>query len=186
MFGRRLRRPCVPRAAVLSWGVTMETAEPKLCIATFVARPKRRLVYLPSAKASDYFSFCAEKGCSWETLLGGVEAAFDTPAILRFAPGTGVPACAAGVEVPLAFSAVPTGYEIRLLEPCEMLYFQSEPFDRPELFGSAIMEVQRAWSRFDPRPYGYAYAPELAPEFNFGASPERGARLAVPVRRLSG
>ena len=76
------------------------------------------------------------------------------------------------------------GYEITELEPCEMLYFQSQPFETEEEFFSLIGQILRAPSQYNPQAYGLAYAYEIAPSFNFGGCGGKGAKIAVPVRRL--
>ena len=35
-------------------------------------RNKRKLIYLPSKNAQDYFSYCEEVGCEWEGLLNSI------------------------------------------------------------------------------------------------------------------
>ena len=53
----------------------MET-EKLLCMVTPVERPKRKLMLLRSANASDYWSFCQEKGCDWNGLLNSIPEKF--------------------------------------------------------------------------------------------------------------
>ena len=151
-------------------------------------RPARKLIILRSKEASDYFSFCEEMGCDWEGLLNSVSEKIDNAAILELPKSLSkakTSSCAAGVEVPMDFSKpLPDGYEILDLEPCTMLYFNGAPFEKEEDFGKAIGVVFEAIATYRPQRYGYMFADELAPRFNFGASCEVGAKLAIPVVRM--
>lgn len=67
---------------------------------------------------------------------------------------------------------------------CEMIYFQSESFENEDEFGTAIDNVNRAMSSYNLKQYGYEYALDLAPKYNYGASKEMGAKQAIPVRSI--
>ena len=62
-----------------------------------------------------------------------------------------------------------------------MLYFQSEPYDDPDDFGTAIGQVLKAAQNYDFERGGYKSAEQIAPTFNLGADPKIGARIAIPV-----
>ncbi len=160
----------------------------RICTVTALQRPARRLVYLPSHHASDYFSFCEEKGCEWEKVLNAFPAKMDTAALLTLPPGLveeGESSIAAGIELPLnGAEVIPDGYRTVQLPACMMLYFQTEPFEREEDFGMAISDAFAALRRYDAQRYGYRYAYDRAPVFNFGAAAAVGARLAVPVEKI--
>jgi len=150
-----------------------------------VSRPARKLIVLRSEKATDYFTFCEENGCDWDGLLNSIPEKFDNASILEL-PGSfvkeGTSACAAGVEVPQDYDkSLPDGYEILDLQPCTMLYFNGAPFENEEDFCKAIDVVFEAIETYQPEQYGYAFADELAPKFNFGASSAVGAKMAIPV-----
>lgn len=156
-----------------------------LCMITAKERPARKFIYLPSRKAEDYLSYCEEMGCGWEGLLNSIPGKFDTAALVElpdFMVEEGFSKVAAGVEVPLEYeNAVPQHYKVAELPPCTMLYFQSEPYEKAEEFGSAIGKVYAAIEKYNPAVYGYQFAYDVAPSFNFGADTATGARLAVPV-----
>lgn len=160
----------------------------RICTVTALQRPARRLVYLPSHHASDYFSFCEEMGCEWEKVLNAFPAKMDTAALLTLPPGLveeGQSSIAAGIELPLnGAEAIPDEYRTVQLPACMMLYFQTEPFEREEDFGMAISDAFAAVRRYDAQRYGYRYAYDRAPVFNFGAAAAAGARLAVPVEKI--
>ena len=91
---------------------------------------------------------------------------------------------AAGVELPADYDGkIPEGYELAELPPCTLLYFQTEPFEREEDFGTAIGCAFQAAERYDYEKSGYERAPDAAPSFNFGAEAAKGAAIAVPVRK---
>lgn len=157
------------------------------CTATYTDRPKRKLIYQPSNTASDYMTYCQEKGCEWEGLLNSIEEKFDTAAILtlpeELAKG-GSSRCAAGVEVPENYQAeIPEGYHITDLPAATMLYIQSQPYENEDDFMEAIETVYQAYLTYRPESFGYEYAPETAPAFNFGAYAASGARMAFPVKK---
>ena len=159
-----------------------------VCTVTPVQRPKRKLIYLPSKSASCYFSYCEEMGCGWEGLLNSIPEKFDTAALIdlpEFLREKGFGKTASGIEVPLDYDKpLPEGYRIAELDECIMLYFQSEPFENPDDFGDYIGQVFKASENYNFERYGYKPADDIAPDFNFGAEPEIGARIAVPVIKL--
>lgn len=167
---------------------TMMDANLFLCTVTPQQRPARKLIYQPAQHAVDYLSYCEEKGCEWEGLLNSIPEKFDTAALLELPPQLvpqGACAIAAGVEVPADYAApLPAGYETALLEPCVMLYFQGAPYEQEEAFCEAIEGVYQAVNAYDAARYGYRFARQLAPLFNFGADSKTGARLAVPAETV--
>lgn len=164
----------------------METNE-LICMVTPVERPKRKLLFLRSVNATDYFSFCEEKGCEWDGLLNSIPEKFDTAALLELPPFLqkhGFSKIASGVEVPFSYNGkIPEGYDLAELPPCLLLYFQTEPYENEEDFGIAIGCAFRAAERYDYEKFGYERVPDAAPFFNFGAEAAKGASIAVPARK---
>lgn len=162
----------------LSSTITVQAAE----------RPARKMILLRSAHAADYFSFCEEKGCEWEGLLNSVAEKMDAAACITLPmnlTAAGTSPIAAGIEVPADYAkAVPEGYDIIDLPPCTLLYFRGMPYENEEDFGEAITIAFDAVEHYKPELYGYALADELCPRFNFGASGDTGAKLAIPVKPL--
>jgi len=150
-----------------------------------IERPARKLILLRSKKATDYFSFCEEMCCEWHGLLNSIPEKFDVPALLTLPLGLmkeGTSSTAAGVEVPADYAkSIPNGYEIIDLKPCKMMYFQGMPFENEEDYGEAIGTIFEAIANYNPMPYGYIFDDGIAPKFNFGASAELGAKMAVPI-----
>lgn len=153
--------------------------------ATAVERPARKLILLRSKNAADYLTYCSEMGCDWEGILNSIPEKFDTAALLTLPQKLileGTSDCAAGIEVPKDYAkAIPEGYDIIELPPCKMLYFQGMPYENEDDFGIAIGIASEAVSNYRPETYGFRFAAELAPRFNFGADAKSGARIAVPV-----
>lgn len=159
-----------------------------LCTVSIIRRPKRKLIFMRANKALDYWSFCEEKGCDWEGLLNSICCRMDSAAIMELPKALvtkGTTSCAAGVEVPYDYSGkLPEGCECIELPESDIMYFQSEPFENEDDFGKAIDSVSKSISSYNPKQYGFEYALDLAPKYNFGASKEIGARQAIPVRRI--
>jgi len=166
----------------------MKDLFPQTVTAQIVERQARKLILLRSQKATDYFSYCEENGCDWEGMLNSVPEKLDVAAILelpRHLIMGGTSAIAAGIEVPADYSKpLPAGYEMLELPPCSMLYFRGMPFENEDDFCKAIDIVFKAIENYKPELYGYGFAEEVAPKFNFGASAEMGAKMAVPVKVL--
>lgn len=158
----------------------------KLCMITIVEMPRRKLILLRSKKATDYFTYCEEVGCDWEGLFNSIPSKLETAAILELPKGLqkeGYSIIASGIEVPADYQGeIPENCEIVELEPGIMLYFESEPFETEEEFFPAIESVLKAVEKYEPENYGFQYADEIAPRFNFGG--EKTARYAIPVKRL--
>ncbi|NLF00638.1 MAG: helix-turn-helix transcriptional regulator [Anaerolineales bacterium] len=161
---------------------------PRTMTVTAVERPARKLILLRSVKATMYCSFCEEMGCDWEGLFNSIPEKFDTSALLTLPPnlikpGTGN--TASGVEVPMDYvKPIPGGCDVIDLPPCIMLYFQGAPFEDDNDFGEAIGTLWEIMAAYDPTQYGWQYAPELAPYFNFGAAAKSGAKMARPVKEI--
>lgn len=160
-----------------------------ICTVLSEQRPKRKLMLLRGIKAEDYWTFCEERGCDWTGLMNSIPEKLDICGLVELPehlvkPGTS--AVCAGVELPAGYDAgkVPEGYDLIDLAPCEMLCFQTEPYEDEQAFCEAIEAAQRAVERYDPKRYGYEYAFDAAPKYNYGADTGTGARLALPVRRI--
>ena len=153
--------------------------------ATIAQRPARKLITLYSETGTDYWSFCQEKGCDWEGLLLSVRGRLDIPALVTLPPNlvpVGKAVAAVAVEVPASYSGeIPEGYAVIDLPAGEMIYFQSPPYHDEEVFADAIGAVFAAYESYDPALFGYAFATDTLPVFNFGAFADKGARIAIPV-----
>jgi AraC family transcriptional regulator len=168
---------------------TMENKDTvMLCTVSIVERPKRKLLLMRAKKSHDYWSFCEESGCDWEGLFNSINCRMDNAAIMELPEKLiieGTTNCAAGVEVPYNYDGkIPKDCDCIELPECTMMYFQSEPFENEDEFGKAINNVYKAMKDYNPKQYGFEYALELAPKYNYGASKEMGAKQAIPVKRI--
>ncbi len=158
--------------------------ETNLCMITQMQRPKRKLIFLRSKNATDYFSYCEEMGCQWEGLFNSISEKLESAAILELPKillKDGFSNIASGVEVPLNYNgSIPENCEIVELAECKMLFFESEPFEKEEEFFPACESVFRAAQKYDPTKYGFKYADDVIPRFNFGG--ETRVRYAIPVK----
>jgi AraC-like DNA-binding protein/predicted transcriptional regulator YdeE len=159
-----------------------------ICMVTPIEKPKRKLIVLRAITAQDYWSFCEEKGCDWEGTLNSIPEKLDLAAIIELPKSMikeGTASIVAGVEVPLDYDAkIPEEYEIIEVSAGTMLCFKSESFNKDEDFGVAISCVFRAFDKYKPNEFGYEYDFENFPRFNYGATPNMGAKLAFPVRKV--
>lgn len=121
-------------------------------------------------------------------MLNSIAEKFDNAAIIELLNcllKEGTSPVAAGVEVPYDYSAaVPDRYEILELDAGTMMYFQSEPFQNEDDFCLAIDSIFKAIDKYNPIHYGYKYDFGSAPKFNYGASTDTGAKMALPVKRI--
>lgn len=150
-----------------------------------IDRPARKLMILRSQKAEDYMSFCGEMGCDWEGMMNSVAEKFDNAALLELPKHlvtAGTSAFVAGIEIPADYTKpIPENMEVLELPACKMLYFRGSPYENEDDFCEAIEIVTEAMRNYKPEEYGFSYAFDLAPRFNFGASAAGGAKMAVPV-----
>lgn len=157
-----------------------------ICTVSLISRPKRKLIFKRAKTATGYLSYCEENGCEWEGLLNSIKEKIDTAALIELPDDmlkAGFSKIAAGIEVPLDYP-----YEIPEYEICELpetlyLYFQSEAYENEDDFAIAINCVDRAIEKYDYSRFGYAIIKNKAPSLNFGAQPENGARIAIPVEK---
>lgn len=150
-----------------------------------IERPARKVLLKRGIKATDYFEYCEEVGCDvWGILLSVKGALYESigmwlPEKLR-APGTSE--YCQGVEVPADYSGpAPEGFELMDLAPCKYLVFQGEPYDDDQ-FEEAITAVWEAIDCFDPRRFGWEWAPEDGPRFQLEPQGARGYIEARPVK----
>lgn len=80
--------------------------------------------------------------------------------------------------------AVPAGYEIAELPPCTYLYFNGMPYEDPDTFPIAIGIVNEAIENYPFERFGWERSDD-GPYLGMDAEPETGARIAVPVKRLT-
>lgn len=158
-----------------------------ICTVSLITKPNRKLIFKRAKAATGYLSYCEENGCEWEGLLNSIQEKLDTAALIELPDvlqKEGYCGIAAGVEVPLDYPLEIPEYEVCELPESTYLYFQSEPYKSEDDFAAAINCVDRAIEKYDFARFGYKTAKEKAPSFNYGAQPENGARIAIPVEKI--
>ena len=158
---------------------------------TAVERPIRKLILKRTRKATaadGHFVVCEELGCDWIGQMNSIPERLHNAAGLRLAPNLITPGttdAAVGTEVPIDYNKpILEGFEVIELPPCTMLYFQGALFEDQNDFSEAIGILWELMDAYDPKLYGWEYAPELAPYCNFGAESDTGAMMARPVRKI--
>ncbi len=150
-------------------------------------RPERKLILMRGKKATHYFEYCEEVGCDvWGVLLSIKTALYEPIGIWLpehlIKPGTSL--YAQGVEVPADYAgSIPQGMEVITLPPCRMMFFQGQTYDN-ENFAQEIACVWRAIDSYTPELYGWRWAPEDGPRFQYAPVGERGYIEARPVRKI--
>jgi len=158
-------------------------------------RPARKLMLFRGKKATGYFEYCAEVGCTDENtghiapwdILTNVKEAIHEPVGLWLPenmrpPGTST--YAHGVEIPADYAGeVPEGFDVIDLEPCKFLVFQGETYDDAN-FMDAVGSCMGQINKFNPEVYGYKYAYDLAPKMQLAPMGWRGYIEMHPVKEV--
>ncbi|MDR1464371.1 MAG: helix-turn-helix domain-containing protein [Oscillospiraceae bacterium] len=167
--------------------VRKKESVPGVVTVTPIERPTRKLILKRAIHSTDYWTLCEEIGCDWEGIFNSIPEKIDLFRYCQLPPNLVTPGTcpvAFGVEVPLDYAKpLPEGCDVMELPPCTLLYFQTVPYEDPNGFGVAHEMMERAFDAYRPEMYGWAWAPELAPLYVFSATPETGARKAVPVKK---
>lgn len=168
--------------------IMSENARTKTVFVQVVERPARKVLLKRGIKAKEYFEYCEEVGCDVWSVLSSVKEALYEP-IGMWLPAhlikEGTSEYVQGVEVGLDYNnVIPEGYELIELPPCKIMIFQGEPYD-DENFMEEIGEVKDHIARFDPRVYGYRWAPDAAPRFQLAPMGYRGYIEACPVEPIA-
>ena len=158
-----------------------------------VQRPARKLILKRSKAAEEYFAYAEEIGCgqsgsssAWDVLVNIREALYEPiglwlPEAMK-PSGTG--SYAHGVEVAIDYSgAIPDGFDVIELEPCQLIIFQGEPY-KDEDFEAAIGLCMERIGSFNPEVYGYQYAPDIAPKMQLSPEGWRGYIEMMPVKPM--
>jgi len=169
--------------------IEMKTSKSQRTVTvTVVEKPACKLILIRGKKSQNYFEFCAEMGCDKFEILETVPGALDKPVQIdlppcMITPGTSL--AAAALEVPADFSGeIPEGFEIIDLPPHLYMWFNGAPYEDERMYGEAHQELYRAIDNYKPELYGYEYAKDSAPVFNYFASAVNGVRQMIPVRKL--
>lgn len=150
-------------------------------------KPRRKLLVKRGESATHYYEYCKEVGCEvWDDLSDYSNAL--TEPMGMWLPGKMIPEGTSkyvqGVEFAIdADIQEPEGFELVTLEPVDMLLFQGPPFT-DEDFEDAISALWDFIERFDPLIYGYRWAKEKAPRFQYIPEGYRGYIEGLPVEKV--
>lgn len=164
------------------------TEQTAVIFAQVIERPERKAIIKRGVEATHYYEYCEEVGCEvWGELCSIKEALYEPmgmwlPASL-IAPGTSL--YVQGVEVPSDFSGpVPDGYDLIKLQACKMMIFQGQKYDDAN-FETEVGKVMRAIDEYDPEPFGFVWAPDAAPRFQYEPLGSRGYIEGRPVQQIA-
>lgn len=156
-----------------------------------VERPARKLLMKRGIKATDYFEYCEEVGCTNTTqsdpwvILSHIKEAINEPAGCWLPESMrleGTSEYVQGVEVPFDFKGeIPEGFDVIELPPCKMLVFQGEPYD-DSVYDEAIGELWERIEKFNPEVYGYTYDYENQPRMQLEPQGWRGYIELHPIK----
>jgi AraC-like DNA-binding protein len=150
-----------------------------------IDRPSRKLILKRGVNAEHYFDYCDEVGCDVWGILTSIKEALYEPMGVWLPPSFRTPGTslyAQGVEVPNTYSGqIPEGFDLIDLPACKMMVFQGQPY-QDDHFEEAIGEVWEAIKTYSPKIYGFEWADDDAPRFQFEPQGYRGYIEGRPVR----
>jgi AraC family transcriptional regulator len=103
--------------------------------------------------ANEYFKYCEEVGCDVWGILESIPNALYEP-VGFWLPKHLVPSKTStdvqGIEVPMDDDAtIPEGFEHIVLEPCQVMIFQGNPYD-DAFFALNINAIRKAIDQYNP------------------------------------
>ncbi len=158
-----------------------------IIFAQAIDRPRRKAIIKRGVSADNYFDYCNEMGCDvWGVLCSVKEALYEPMGMWLpkklIANNTSL--YVQGVEVPYDYSGVvPNGYDLITLDQCKMMIFQGPKYDDKD-FQDEIGKVMEAIDEFDPAPFGFEWADEEAPRFQYEPQGDRGYIEGRPVKAV--
>ncbi|MBN2878388.1 MAG: helix-turn-helix transcriptional regulator [Clostridia bacterium] len=155
--------------------------------AQVIDRPARKAIIKRGIAADNYFDYCEEVGCDIWGELCSVKGALYEPVgmwLPKRMRAKGTSEYVQGVEVPADYSgAVPEGYELISLDACKVMIFQGPKYEE-ENFQEEIGKVMDAIDEYDPAPFGFLWADEDAPRFQYAPEGNRGYIEGRPVKLI--
>ena len=152
-----------------------------------VERPERKVILKRGVNAKDYYAFCEEVGCDVWGMLCSVKDALNEPMGMWLPhPMTpkGTSEYVQGVEVPIDYAGiVPEGFDLMVMPACKIMIFQGPAYD-DENFENAIVDMWALMKEYDPKFYGFEWADEDGPRFQFEPQGYRGYIEGRPVRLI--
>jgi len=152
-----------------------------------VERPKRKAIIKRGIKATDYFEYCDDVGSDVWGVLCSIKDAINEPMGMWLPQSLivqGTSTYVQGVEVSVDFDGqVPGGYELITLKSCKMMIFQGQKYDDAD-FENEVLKVMEAVGNYDPTPFGFKWAYQDGPRFQFEPQGSRGYIEGKPVRQI--
>jgi hypothetical protein len=152
-----------------------------------IDKPKRKVIFKPGVKATDYFLYCEEVGCDIWGLLTSMKSISGEPVCLWLPahyrkPGTSE--YVQGVEVATDYDdKIPEGFDVIELPAAKYLMFQGEPFAEED-YCQAIEELQAVINKYDPNAIEYSWD-NTNPRIQLEPIGIRGYIELLPVQRVS-
>ena len=142
-----------------------------------IEKPKRKAIIKRAITAREYFKYCEEVGSDvWGTLCSIKEALFEPAGMWlhKSIINEGTSKYVQGVEVPFDYNGiVPEGFEIIDLDACKAMIFQDPQYDDAD-FLVAVGKVMKEIDKYDPTSFGFEWADDLSPRFQYQPRGERG------------
>lgn len=158
-----------------------------IVFAQVIDRPARAAIIKRGVKAKEYFEYCEEVGCDVWGVLCSVKGSLYEPMgmwLPKKLIKSGTSEYVQGVEVPADYDLeVPEGYELISLEPCKMMIFQGQKYD-DENFEEEVLKVMKAIDEYDPKMFGFKWADDKAPRFQYEPQGSRGYIEGRPVKQI--
>ncbi len=160
----------------------------RIVTATIIEKPTCKLILKRGIKSTGYFEFDAEMGCDKFEILETIPNALEKVVFIELPANmitSGTSKVAAALEVSFDFKGkIPEGFEMIDLPAHLYIWFNGAPYEDDCMYGVAHEELYRAIDNYRPELYGYEYAKDSVPIFNYFASAANGVRQMIPVRLL--
>lgn len=166
-------------------GEKMMNKNASVIFSQVIDRPKRKAIIKRAATATGYFEYCKEVDCDVWGELCSIKGALYEPMgmwLPRKLIKNNTSEYVQGVEVPSDYDgSIPDGYDLIELDPCKMMIFQGQKYDDKD-FEAEVAIVMEAIEKYDPAPFGFAWADDEAPRFQYEPQGARGYIEGRPVK----
>lgn len=156
--------------------------------ATYLTKSACKLIIKRGILSTDYFSYCDEIGCDIWDELEKVPNRLDEVVFVTLPDSLvikGSSNVGAAVEVGTDWQGkLPDGCDIIALPEQTVVWFQGMPYDDENWYGGAHAELDHAMNHYNPALFGYQFAFDVYPQFQYSASAKKGVKAVKPVARL--
>ena len=147
--------------------IRMSKKETSTIFTQVIEKPERKMLIKRGVKAKEYFAYCEEVGCDIWGVLCSVKEAVDEPV---------------GMWLPKQYR--PEGMKLMTLKPYYVMVFQGQPYD-DDNFEEEVMLVKKAIDTYNPTLYGFEWADEAGPSFQYEPQGDRGYIEGRPVKKIN-